>query len=263
MPSQPELWSRIESFSLDEAGAALPFSARLARENQWSRDYSRRVLEEYKRFAYLALAAGHPVTPSDEVDQAWHLHMVYTRDYWDEFCGEILQRPLHHGPTKGGASENAKFENWYERTLDSYRAEFGAEPPADIWPTSEVRFGRAPHFARVNTRENWVIPKPSGRHLGAAAVGALALFASAGAAATEGTDWLGVAIGVGFIGLILVLVILAKRGGKGGKGGGGGSGCSSSGCSHDSSDHSDGGDSSGCSSSGCSSGCGGGCGGGD
>ena len=258
MPSQPELWGRIESFSLDEAGAALPFSARLARENQWSRAYARRVLEEYKRFAYLALAAGHPVTPSDEVDQAWHLHMVYTRDYWDEFCGEILQRPLHHGPTKGGASENAKFENWYERTLDSYRAEFSEEPPADIWPTSEVRFGRAPHFARVNTSENWVIPKRSGRQVGAAAAAGTALFVTAGAASSGGDDNLGIIIGLAFLGLIIVMVLIARGKGKGGKGGGGGSGCSSSGCSGGSSDHSDGGDS-----SGCSSGCGGGCGGGD
>ncbi|MEK6230809.1 MAG: hypothetical protein N2A42_03075 [Luteolibacter sp.] len=35
-------------------------------------------MTEYKRFVALAMLAGHPVTPSEEVDQAWHLHLVYT-----------------------------------------------------------------------------------------------------------------------------------------------------------------------------------------
>ena len=59
---------------------------RLASENGWSREYAVRVMQEYRRFAFLAVAAGHPVSPSDAVDQAWHLHLVYTRSYWDEFC---------------------------------------------------------------------------------------------------------------------------------------------------------------------------------
>lgn len=256
MPSQPELWSRIDAFSIDEVGAALPFSARLARENRWSRPFSHRVLQEYKRFAYLAMAAGHPVTPSDEVDQAWHLHMVYTRSYWDDFCGQALGRPLHHGPTQGGSQENAKYEDWYARTLASYRAEFGEEPPADIWPASEVRFGRAPHFARVNTAENWVIPKRFGRQTAAAAALGLALFATAGAA-SSGRDRIPIAAVIGLLILFIIIVLLIRRGGKGG-----GSGCSSGGCSSSGCSSSDGGDSSGCS-SGCGSGCGGGCGGGD
>ncbi len=44
------------------------------------------MFDEYRRFAFLAATAGHPVTPSDAVDQAWHLHLTYSRDYWDRFC---------------------------------------------------------------------------------------------------------------------------------------------------------------------------------
>src|SRR5581483_11477810 len=79
-----DLWARLQGFEIDEPAAALDFTGRLARENRWSRDFARRVVEEYKRFAFLAMAAGHPVSPSDQVDQAWHLHLIYTQSYWDE-----------------------------------------------------------------------------------------------------------------------------------------------------------------------------------
>ena len=101
------LSERLAAFELDDPAADLPFSARLARENTWSRDYARRVVREYLRFVQLAMEAGHPVTPSEEVDQAWHLHMVYTRSYWERLCGGVLKKPLHHDPTRGGKAEGA------------------------------------------------------------------------------------------------------------------------------------------------------------
>ena len=66
-----ELWARLKDFDLDNPESKLRFSDRLARENGWTEAYTLRVLEEYKRFIYLCRVAGHPVTPSDEVDQAW------------------------------------------------------------------------------------------------------------------------------------------------------------------------------------------------
>jgi hypothetical protein len=152
-----DLLNRIQAFSFDEGDCAFPFGERLARENQWSDMHAERVIREYKRFIFLAMVAGHPVTPSDEVDQVWHLHLLYTRSYWQRFCGEVLGRELHHDPTAGGRDEKSKFEHWYDRTLESYRRVFGA-PPQDIWPNAAIRFGEDLHFARVNTWRNRVIP---------------------------------------------------------------------------------------------------------
>ena len=42
---------------------------------------------------------------SEQVDAAWHLHLTYTRSYWDRFCKETLGQPLHHDPTRGGPAE--------------------------------------------------------------------------------------------------------------------------------------------------------------
>lgn len=151
---------RIQEFRFDGDVAALPFHERLARENAWSIGFSARAISEYRRFLFLAMVAGHPVTPSDQVDQVWHLHLLYTRSYWDRLCQEVLGRPLHHDPTAGGAHEQDKFGRQYGQTLDSYRRVFREEPPTDIWPDGRIRFGEDVHFQRVNTQRAWVLTKP-------------------------------------------------------------------------------------------------------
>jgi uncharacterized protein (TIGR04222 family) len=155
-----QTYDRLNAYNLDRPDAALAFSQRLAKENRWTRDYADRAIREYKRFAFLAVVAGHPVSPSDQVDQVWHLHLTYTRSYWQEFCDEILAMPLHHEPTQGGAAERAKHRDWYRATLESYERIFGMEPPSDFWPATAVRFGPASQFARLNTHQNWILPKP-------------------------------------------------------------------------------------------------------
>lgn len=155
---QAELLQRLEKFSLDSADASFPFSSRLAKENEWSITYAKRVIAEYKRFAFLAVESGHPVSPSEAVDQAWHLHLTYTQSYWKTFCPAVLQTPLHHNPTKGGAEEKSKFNDWYQKTLQSYRVYFG-EPPSDIWPKPEVKAAERNDFVRVDKETHWVIPK--------------------------------------------------------------------------------------------------------
>ena len=255
MTSKPDasLLASLESMCLDIDGASLPFSRRLARENGWTRDYAERVVEEYKRFVYLAMTAGHPVTPSDEVDQAWHLHLTYTQHYWDVMCGEILGRPLHHGPTRGGAQENAKYHDWYSRTLAAYEEAFCERPPADVWPAPADRFAGVESFQRVNTQDFLLIPV---RRAQAAAMASFALVLT-GCTLAEDFGWREV------LGILLVVFVLASifryvtrkaRRRRGDSAGAGGAACGG-GCGS----HRGGGDDAG--GSGCGSGCGGGCGG--
>lgn len=157
--SPQEWYRRIEAFQIDEGTPDLSFRDRLARENRWTQSYADRVIREYLRFVTLAMTAGHTVTPSDQVDQAWHLHLTYTHSYWDRLCGEVLGQPLHHGPTRGGRSEAAKYWECYQRTLASYQALFGQPAPRDIWPPPEVRFGADLNHVRVNTTYHRIIPK--------------------------------------------------------------------------------------------------------
>ncbi|MEN3749716.1 hypothetical protein TPR58_21260 [Sphingomonas sp. HF-S3] len=156
--ADPGLWDRILDYPIGPADAALSFEQRLARENGWSLAEARRVVGEYRRFCYLAVAAGHPVTPSDAVDQAWHLHLTYTRDYWERFCPDILGRALHHGPTAGGSGEQQRYFEQYAATLKSYEAAFGA-PPADLWPDAARRLLDDPRAVRVHPRDHVILSR--------------------------------------------------------------------------------------------------------
>lgn len=157
------LWRRIEAFSFDESDIAFPFSRRLARENGWSRYYAHRVVGEYRRFCYLMCKSPSPLTPSDAIDQAWHLHLIYSRNYWEDYCANTLRRPLHHHPTRGGESEAEKYADQYTRTLAVYRQTFQMAPPEDIWPTTTVRFANAQDFRRVDVAAYWLVPRPPWR----------------------------------------------------------------------------------------------------
>ena len=82
----------------------------------------------------------------------WHLHLLYSRHYWEALCRDTLEMPLHHGPTQGGHAEDRKYHAWYEDTLASYRRFFG-EPPKDLWPAAKERFDERNDFVRVNRRD--------------------------------------------------------------------------------------------------------------
>jgi len=159
------VWKALSLYTIGPEDAALPFVVRLARENGWRPAHAERVLEEYRRFCFLAATCGHVVTPSDAVDQAWHLHLLYTESYWEDFCGRVLQRKFHHGPTRGGSEEGSKYHDWYEATLASYRRTFGVAPPVDIWPAAKVRFADADAFRpchepqRVNGDSHGVVER--------------------------------------------------------------------------------------------------------
>ncbi len=156
---QKRLFTKIQNFSFNKSDIDFTFSQRLARENNWDIEYTNRVIVEYQKFIFLAVVAGHIVTPSEAVDQVWHLHLTYTYSYWNEFCPNILGKPLHHQPTEGGNSEQEKYDDLYRQTLKSYQKFFDNLPPTDIWSSPDTRFSKDLAFKRINTEENWIIPK--------------------------------------------------------------------------------------------------------
>lgn len=214
-----DLLVRIEAFDVDGPDPpAQRFAARLAREHGWPRDFADRAVREYKRFVYLAMTAGEPVCPSEQVDAVWHQHLTYTRSYWKRFCGEVLGKPLHHDPTRGGAAEADKHWRMYAVTLAAYRRAFGEEPPADLWPDADTRFGRDLRHVVVNAADNWVVPKALVRKAAGGAVAAgLVVVAGAGAGGglnpfnLVGTDYLVFLIPVMVAALCLGLVIRNAR----------------------------------------------------
>ena len=151
-----KLKDEIMAFQFDDPDSSFKFSDRLAQENMWSKDYALRVIEEYRKFLFLGRIFG-TVTPSIAVDEAWHLHMIYTKSYWQDLCRDIFDLEFHHGPTKGGKEEDSKYWSQYNRTLFLYRRYFKEDPPEDIWPPAWLRF-RPDHRVRVDLDKHCVIP---------------------------------------------------------------------------------------------------------
>jgi hypothetical protein len=156
---ESKLWESIRDFELDDHEHAFMFSDRLARENGWSKEFTLRAMGEYKKFMFLICVTHGTLTPSEEVDQVWHLHLLYTRSYWREFCGEILKREVHHGPTKGGPQESDRFNDCYAATLLAYNEKFGHPAPQSIWPPPHKRFGHSRN-RWLDLTKYWIIRKP-------------------------------------------------------------------------------------------------------
>jgi hypothetical protein len=133
----PRLWQRLSRFGFDAGEGSEPYSVKLAAAEGWPAEYTARVIEEYRRFLYLTQVDEGQATPSVAVDRAWHMHLTFTRSYWDVLCGEVLQKMLHHDPCRG-AEEMDRYADQYGATKRLYAEEFGQLPPEDIWPGGEA-----------------------------------------------------------------------------------------------------------------------------
>jgi hypothetical protein len=256
---QAQLWQNIQDFQLDDPEVDFTFSERLARENGWTKVYTARVIIEYKKFIFLCCISSDGVTPSDPVDQAWHLHLTYTQSYWTGLCRNVLGQEIHHNPTRGGKAEAGKFNSYYTRTQQLYTLFFNTPPPNDIWHNNITRFTDI-NFQRVNMARYWLLRKP-GNGSQVAILLMLIIVVGLFIQASE------TAIAIGVMIAVIIIVVIAVY--KNESGGSSSNGCGADGCNGDNSVHHGGhsghdghsGDSgcssgcSGCSASGCS-GCG-------
>jgi hypothetical protein len=158
-PEREVLWRRIAQHDF-EPDHPLNFTRRLARDKGWTLDFARGAVDEYRRFCFLTFAGAGVMTPSEEVDEVWHQHLTYTRDYWDIWCGAVLGRPLHHDPTMGGPDQAAHFRARYAETLRVYEMFFGPSPEI-YWPATHVRFGRRTRYLTFDSYKWLRIPHPA------------------------------------------------------------------------------------------------------
>lgn len=157
IPAESDLYQQICDFKLDPSFAIFPFSHKLAWEYQWSGVYTYRVIQEYKKFVFLAVVADHIVSPSTAVDRVWHFHLLYTHSYWNDFCEKVLKRSLHHSPSLGGKEEGLKYRRHYCQTLCTYQKYFGTPPP-DIWDSPKLRSEKF-SYQWIDRDRYWIVPK--------------------------------------------------------------------------------------------------------
>jgi uncharacterized protein (TIGR04222 family) len=141
--------ARIEAFGLSAADDPFGFESRLADDQGWTLGHALAVTEQYRRFLVLTQVAGQAVSPSPDVDEAWHLHLTRTTHY-EAFCNAVFGKFLHHEPARSG--EGAKHRNLYAETLQAYRRAFHVDAPDAIWPEDARRLGTPPPAA------DWPLP---------------------------------------------------------------------------------------------------------
>ena len=123
MLTDPALWKRIDACNLTRLGNGLFFEKLLAEVKNVN--LARRAIREYKKFMYLAYISPDRVVPSYYIDKVWHIHLIFTKHYWDEFCPNVLGKRIHHTPSEDtkdyknvDSYDLNKTENLYEREFD-------------------------------------------------------------------------------------------------------------------------------------------------
>ncbi|WP_196886384.1 glycine-rich domain-containing protein [Aureivirga sp. CE67] len=82
---------------------------------------------EVLKFLFLVGKNNQTLTPSLNVDLAWHEFILFTRTY-HQFCDNHFGRYIHHQPEENIAKNNSNFQ----KTIKLYIITFG-EPKKEFW----------------------------------------------------------------------------------------------------------------------------------
>lgn len=90
----------------------------LKKHPEWTEEYVRTLISQYKRFLHLAANSEEECVPTKDVDEVWHEHILFTKDYferWSSFLGKVV----HHNPEKFG--EYKDYSSAFEKTQTSLK----------------------------------------------------------------------------------------------------------------------------------------------
>jgi hypothetical protein len=98
------------------------------------------LIREYRRF--MMLLVDHPgemIPIAGPVDEVWHTHVLFTREY-HTFCMATMGEYIHHAPTISDEEANRLLGSYKDNTLRLYRETFG---PIDhtIWSENNAVCG--------------------------------------------------------------------------------------------------------------------------
>lgn len=90
---------------------------------RWTKDDAQKCCRLYKDFLILKkIHRGVPLVPTREIDEFWHNHILYTKEYVND-CMKIFGHYLHHQPAS--PTENPdEMVKAYLKTKQLYLDEF-------------------------------------------------------------------------------------------------------------------------------------------
>jgi hypothetical protein len=124
------LWLKLNMRNAQGLQAFAPLMQMMEKQMGANAEMAQRVVEEYRKFLFLAMRAGHQVIPPGIINDAWMTHMQSTHDYWENLGKMIAERPMAGGMD---AKAMGSVGDAWAATLKSYEAIFGTKPPMDIW----------------------------------------------------------------------------------------------------------------------------------
>jgi hypothetical protein len=137
--SDPPLWETIRQWPLpyrreQDPDASPPrtcasFEDNLRKRGDWTDASASRITEMYRKFLYLKALSGKPVTPSEPIDMAWHLHLEFPSDY-AALCAALGRDMAHLRDL-----DHAERVRVYDRGRALFEAEFDRPPDSDLWPS--------------------------------------------------------------------------------------------------------------------------------
>jgi len=106
-----------------------PVIDRLVKIEKWSKKDAEEVTKQYRNYLFLKKKyPEHNLPPSKDIDEAWHAHVLHTKDY-REFCKQAFSNKkdqyLDHHPHIAKEGSMERLNQLFEKTQNLYRQEFG------------------------------------------------------------------------------------------------------------------------------------------
>jgi hypothetical protein len=124
------LWLKLNLMNAQGLQAFAPLMQMMEKQMGTNSETAQRVIEEYRKFLFLAMRAGHQVIPPGVINDVWMMHLQNAQNYWETLGQMITERPMAQGVD---AKSFASMADSWSATLQSYERIFGTKPPMDIW----------------------------------------------------------------------------------------------------------------------------------
>ena len=88
------LWLKLNLMNAEGVAAFAPMLRAMQTQMGQNAEMAQRVIEEYRKFLFLAMRAGHQVIPPGIVNDVWMMHLQSAQNYWETLGQMIGERPM-------------------------------------------------------------------------------------------------------------------------------------------------------------------------
>eukprot|EP01039_Chlorochromonas_danica_P003001 gene3001-3275_t len=121
----------------------------------WRESRVEKAITAYAEFLTLLITSGDDLSPTDEIDEVWHAHILHTRDYEAFNTKYSPGKKLHHDPLRSLDQDARKFRAI--RTVIAYESTFGhRRPKGKAWKYEFSENEPTPKHALPTDRERSV-----------------------------------------------------------------------------------------------------------